>query len=113
MALRDALRKLNEAVQDLTSLHVQTFTGVVDLELQPNDAGDFDTLKDAIKQAKTDGKVTLMAESLIKFDGDSYNFIVKDQDNVPPNALDIHKNAVDSGLQTRQALLDLFKDLIV
>ncbi len=111
MALSDALTKLNEAVQDLTSLHVQTFTGVVDLSVQGSES--FDTLKGLITTAKdaNNSSVKLVAESLIKFDGDSYNFI-QDPDSVSSKALEIHKNAVQSGLETRQALLNMFKDMI-
>lgn len=110
MALKDALKKLNDAVKDLTSLHVQTFTGTLDLEV-PQDGG-FDKLKDKLKKAKTDGNVSLVAESLFKFDGDSYNFITNQADDVPDKAFVVHQSAINSGLETRRSLLNLFKNLI-
>ncbi len=110
MALRDALKKLNEAVQDLTSLHVQTFTGEITSTLTGNEK--FDDIRKLIKTAKTKGEIKLVAETLAQFDGDSYNFVKEDLDDVPPMALDVHKNAVKSGIDTRLGLLSLFKGLI-
>ena len=112
MALRDALQKLDEAVKDLTSLHVQTFTGKVETTI--DSATSFDDIKKLInaEAGKTDGKIKLVAESLAQFDGDSYNFVREDLENVPPLALEVHKNAVKAGIETRLGLLTLFKDLI-
>lgn len=110
MALKDALKKLNDAVTDLTSLHVQTFTGTLELAVPPE--GKYDSLKEKLKKAKTDGTIDLIAESIYKFDGDSYNFITNKADDVPHNAFDVHDKAVKAGLETRQALLTMFKDII-
>ncbi|MCP5046381.1 MAG: hypothetical protein GY940_04360 [bacterium] len=112
MALKDALKKLNDAVNDLTSLHVQTFTGTLDLEVPAGGSGDFDTLRKTLKTAKESGTVTLVAESLIKFDGDSYNFVTKNSDDVPEEAFEVHQDAIRAGLETRQSLLALFKGII-
>ncbi|MFC0878441.1 hypothetical protein ACE01N_17740 [Saccharicrinis sp. FJH2] len=112
MPLKDALKKLDDAVKDLTSLHVQTFTGQI--ETNVDSATSFDDIKKLINAEadKTDGKIKLVAESLAQFDGDSYNFVREDLDNVPPLALEVHKNAVKAGIETRLGLLNLFKDLI-
>lgn len=107
MALKKALEDLNNALKDLTSLHVQTFTGTMDLDVSPDRT--FDKMMKDLKTAKTGNTVRLVAESLIKFDGDSYNFITDDADDVPSNGFEVHQNAVKSGLETRQALLALFK----
>lgn len=110
MALRDALTALNNAVKDLTSLHVQTFTGDIESEITGQEG--FDTIRATVKKAKVDGKIKLVAETLAQFDGDSYNFVKQDLQDVPKLALDVHKNAVSSGVETRMGLLNLFKDLI-
>jgi len=110
MALRDALQKLNDAVKDLTSLHVQTFSGELTLDI--SGAQDFTELKALLEKAKADGKIMLVAETLAQFDGDSYNFVKQDLNEVPPVALEVHENAVQSGIETRMGLLTLFKDLI-
>jgi len=110
MALKDALQKLNNAVEDLTSLHVQTFSG--DLNLDISGATDFKQLKTLLEQAKADGEISLVAETLAQFDGDSYNFVKKDLDDVPKLAIEIHQKAVQAGIETRLGLLNLFKGLL-
>ncbi|MCK5137797.1 MAG: hypothetical protein KAR19_18570 [Bacteroidales bacterium] len=110
MALKDALQKLNDAVQDLTSLHVQTFTGEINLNI--DGTRDFDKIRGSVKTAKEKNEITLVAETLAQFDGDSYNFVKQDLDDVPDLALEVHKNAVESGIETRLGLLELFKNLI-
>ena len=110
MGLKEALNKLNEAVQDLTSLHVQTFTGEIKSEITGSES--FEDIQKLVQQAKTDGEISLVAETLAKFDGDSYNFVKQDLSNIPAVALETHKNAVQSGVETRLGLLKLFKDLL-
>jgi hypothetical protein len=105
MALKDALQKLNDAIEDLTALHVQTYTGELNVSVEDNTS--FDSIRAAIKDAKSNGTITLVAESLLQFDGDSFNFVTDVP--VPQQALDIHRSAVETGLQTRQALIQLFK----
>ncbi len=110
MALKDALNKLNEAVTDLTSLHVQTFSGELNSEITGSES--FKDIRELIKTAKTSGNIKLVAESLAQFDGDSYNFVKQNLDDIPPLALEVHKNAVETGIETRLGLLELFKGLI-
>lgn len=110
MSLKSVIADLNEAVKDLTSLHVQTFTGSIDFTVDTTGKKD---IEKALDEAKEKGTVKLVSETLMKFDGDSYNFISNDKDTViPPQALEIHKNAVDSGIKNRQALVELFKEVI-
>jgi len=108
--LKKALNELNEAVKDLTSLHVQTFTGTIESEI--DESTPFKSIKTMVETAVTSGKATLVADSLSQFDGDSYNFVSKDLENVPRLALEVHKNAVTAGIETRLGLLKLFKELI-
>ncbi len=110
MALKDALENLNNAVQDLTSLHVQTYTGEVNLELDGTES--FKDLRELVKASEESGKITLVAETLAQFDGDSYNFVKQNLDDVPELALETHKNAIKAGIETRLGLLDLFKGLL-
>lgn len=110
MALKDALQKLNEAVSDLTSLHVQTYTGELNTEI--NGSEKFEDIRKLIKAAKTKGEIKLVAETLAQFDGDSYNFVKQNLDEVPQIALEVHRNAVQSGIDTRLGLLELFKGLL-
>jgi hypothetical protein len=105
MALKAALSALNEAIQDLSSLHVQTFTGKVDFANAVNH-GD---IKSAIDSAEQASEIKLVAESLYKFDGDSYNFLTNDEGGIPASAMELHRSAVEGGIKTRQALAELVK----
>lgn len=109
MPLGDALKNLKNAVTDLSSLHIQTYSGT--LNFQVSDAN-YETIKTAVKQAAEgdNAAITLVAETLLQFDGDSYNFIATGADT---NILQAHKDAVEAGLKTRQGLVDAFKDIIL
>jgi hypothetical protein len=108
MGLRDALQKLDDAVTDLTSLHVQTYSGTLNVDVDRDQ--DFDTLRKSLQNADAkESDINLVSESMLKFDGDSYNFVAED---APPNLMQIHNEAVQSGLDARQSLIELFKDSI-
>lgn len=109
MSIRDAFKKVGNAIEDLSSLHVQTYTGsvAVDLDTQPESVQGMDRVRDAVKAAKAAGKITLVAEAYFQFDGDSYNFLTSA--DVPPKALEMHTAAVESGLKTRLGLAELVK----
>lgn len=112
--LKDALMALDNAVKDLTSLHVQTFTGTVDFAVDGSQS--FDNISALVKEAAksadgTEARIKLVAESLYKFDGDSYNFISADQDSIPEAALELHKAAVEGGIKTREGLMNLVKGI--
>jgi hypothetical protein len=106
MSLKQALEKINAAVQDLSSLHVQTFTGKVDFSAA---GSTYEDIKTAIDAAATDASITLVAESLYKFDGDSYNFLTNAEGGIPSSAMELHKAAVEGGIKTRQGLAELVK----
>ena len=109
--LKDALGKLNDAVKDLTSLHVQTYQGRVEVDLDEVAENGFDSVRAAVTAAAADpeGELKLVAEAYYQFDGDSYNFLTSD--DITPEALEIHKAAVEAGIKTRQGLVELFKGL--
>ncbi|WCL80888.1 hypothetical protein PPO43_13010 [Saprospira sp. CCB-QB6] len=109
MGLKDAIKKLDTVVADLTSLHVQTFTGDLQIDVEGKTLPD---LKAQISEAKAAGSLILVAETLSQFDGDSYNFVAKDMSAVPPQALEMHKNAITAGVETRLGLIELFKGIL-
>lgn len=108
MPLKDAIKNMTQAIEDLSSLHVQTFTGKVDF----NATGTFTDIETAIQQASSNQSIKLVAESLYKFDGDSYNFVTNDEGGIPTSAMELHKSAVEGGIKTRQALAELVKGSI-
>ena len=108
MGLKTALEALNNMIDDLTSLHVQTFTGKVDFT---DSNKSFDNIRTAIEGAKNNKTVTLVAESLYKFDGDSYNFVTNQEGGIPASALELHKASVEGGIKTRQGLMQVVKGI--
>lgn len=110
VGLKNALEKLNNAVEDLSSLHVQTFTGSV--KFTP-EGRTFKTVESAVQEALKPGgtEITLVAESLYKFDGDSYNFLTNDKGGIPTSAMELHKSAVEGGIKTRIGLMEMMKNV--
>ncbi|VUD40414.1 hypothetical protein TDB9533_00201 [Thalassocella blandensis] len=104
MALKNALSEINDLITDLSSLHVQTFTGKVDLTATN---GNYNNIKDAVDSAIANSSIKLVAESLYKFDGDSYNFLTNEDGGIPASAMELHKSAVEGGIKTRKALAEL------
>jgi len=110
-SIKEAVQSLNEFVEDLTSLHVQTFTGEITFTSNQGANSKYEDIESQIQQAKTAGEIKLVAESLYKFDGDSYNFLTSDE-GIPSSALELHKAAVEGGIKTRQGLIEMAKDAI-
>ena len=123
MSIKNALRKLDEAIDDLSSLHVQTFSGTVkwsstsDPASDPGSApggsastGTLRTLKTfegfADKPASYED-VSLVAETLMKFDGDSYSFLASETAEA---AMQLHKNAVEAGINTRLGIAKMLRE---
>lgn len=119
MGLKATLEALNDAIDDLTSLHVQTYTGTInwkDAWKEDAGAGNTKTLRSLrtfegfSDQAASATDVNLVADSLMKFDGDSYNFIATNATSTE-SALQLHKNAVEAGINARAALMELVRDV--
>lgn len=101
MGLKQALNELNAAIQDLSSLHVRTYSGTLNLEI--NGQGDrAKALDTAIKSAAGNAKLAL--ETFVCFDGDTYHFV---GDDVEDSLRTMHKDAIEAGLKTRQGLMDM------
>ncbi len=100
MGIKSALKELNGKVKDLSSLHVQTFSGTLEIKVSEEDK--FTKLSDALDAA--DGSVNLSVETLMHFDGDAYNFVT---DGIAPELLQVHKDALEAGMNARKALMDM------
>jgi uncharacterized protein YgbK (DUF1537 family) len=107
MTLKAALEAMNTAIEDLSSLQVQTFTGKVDF----TNTGNYADIKSAVDTAISNQQIKLVAESLYKFDGDSYNFLTNEEGGISTSAMELHKSAVEGGIKTRQALAELVKSV--
>lgn len=112
MPLRKALDKLDDMIDDLSSLHVQTYTGRVAVNLENLDDNQrvMDRVRDAVASAAdTDGTVRLVAETYVQLDGDAYNFLTDEA--APQAALELHGESVKAGLETRLGLIELVRSV--
>lgn len=101
--------KLKDGIADLAELNVQTFTGDVTSVISQSQSGSVIDWPKLLKDAKTSGKIKLMASSIIKFDGDSDVFFA---DDISPDMQKAHLTAVEGGQKVREGLVAMFKGLL-
>lgn len=109
MGLKNVLETLSEGVQDLSSLHVQTYSGFVTFSPDANANTRRKQLQDFISKPNADSTIELIVETLINFDGDAYNFVSTNATDALKQA---HKDALDSGIKTRQGIYALVEGWI-
>lgn len=102
-------KKLGEGIADLSELNVQTFSGDITSVIDKTNGGSVIDWTKLLKDARTSGKVRLVASAKIKFDGDSDTFFAED---IAPDMLDAHLVAVEAGQKVREGLLSMFKDIL-
>jgi len=104
--LKNALEGLKNAVGDLASLEVQTYTGT----LKVNTEGKLGDIEAFLKQATTGGTLNLVAVTKMNFDGDTINLVP--DGSFPEHIQKVHDAAVKAGTETRHGLLSLFGGMI-
>jgi len=102
-------KKLGDGIADLSELNVQTFCGDLTSVIDKSTSGSVIDWTKLLKDAKTTGKVKLVASAKIKFDGDSDSYFAED---IPPDMLDAHLVAIEAGQKVREGLLSMFKELL-
>lgn len=110
MALQDAVKGLVNAVQDLSSLEVVSFSGTLTAEITTGAGGNVINWDKLVKTAKPDGKVKLMIASKFECDGDAKLFTTSEA--VSQDIRTAHDQAVQAGRQIRKDILDLVGDSI-
>ncbi|AKF86837.1 hypothetical protein SAMN05443572_102609 [Myxococcus fulvus] len=117
MGLKQAIEKLNTAVDDLVTLEVITYTG--DVKHIINTTGgkptiDWDNLTtSSVGSATTQATIKLVAATQVKFDGDMKLFQT-DQQDIPrlQELLDLHRKSVETSIAARKSVVDFFGDLL-
>lgn len=104
--LKGALQQLKDAITDLTELHVRTMSGSI--KIQTDADGDVDM--SAMTAAAGQDDVEIVADTVIKFDGDAYYFV---KDNAPEKMLESHRKAVETSMNSRRAIVEMFKDQLL
>ena len=109
--LSEAVGKLGDAITDLSELRVQTVTGDVKAVIKKNKLSDLrGLLNPSGTGANAKASLNLVLDTTISFDGDSLNFI--DTDLATAELTLIHKEAIQSGLNQRKAIVEMFKSLL-
>lgn len=108
--LTKAIKKVGEAIEDLSELRVQTVIGDVTAVVKSKKLSDLENLLKPAGNDASKAKLHLVLDTTIKFDGDSLNFI--DVDISTPDLVALHKEAITAGLRHRQGLVEMFKGLL-
>ena len=95
--LTDISNKFLAAVEDLTTIEVQTFTGKV-----TGNAIEWDKFKPG-----PDSIVRLVAATRIDADLDAMNFRAEDAADLPPDLLELHQAAVKTAVEARTAFVKM------
>ncbi len=110
--MRTALSALKNKIGDFSSLEVVTYRGDISAFVNTsaasaNDPLDWDKM---MKEAKASGTARIALATLVNFDGDVQLFVA---DAEPPQwIIEAHKAAVQSSLEARKAIFDLFADTV-
>ncbi len=108
--LRAALESLREATCDLTSLEVQTYTGDLEVLFDKDQEVNLASFETVLKKVKVSGTLKLAAMTKVNLDGDT--FLLTSENDLPPHVQRAHAAAVQAGMETREALLSLFANVI-
>ncbi len=107
MSLKSALNELSNAVKDLATLEVSTYTGTLEQAVDPQ-TGELNW--DAFKPK---GDLTLVASTRVNADYDTVNFRASDTDGEKlQELLQLHKTAVESAQNGRLAIINMFKSAL-
>jgi hypothetical protein len=106
---KTALSGIAAGIQDLSSLEVVTYKGKISIKKEATEDPP-KKFNDIIKKAKSEGDFNIMACTYVAIDGDTQIFYDNEITEIERNA---HHALVDIARQNRQAIVDLFKDVIV
>ena len=106
--LQDALEGLKNVLCDLSSIEVQTYVGEIDVVIEGQTGTT--SFEDALKNAKTNGKIALKLVTKLNLDGDG---IVLVPESAPADYIQqAHNAALKAGNDVRQGMISLFSDVI-
>jgi len=112
--LSDAMKAIKDAVDDVTTVNVRTYTGSVQhiLDVQkPNDDEKSKSFDEILVAADLSAHVNLQFLTVLDLDGDALLFRASDTTDASEKAEMAHQSAVLSGIESRAAIIDLFKGL--
>ncbi|WP_158971868.1 hypothetical protein [Paraglaciecola sp. L3A3] len=98
---------ISEAVGDLATLSVETYTGDLEVVVGTDNKLKWDSMLATVRSSeeKVKGKLKLALATQIKIDGDSVNFI--SENNVSETLIQTHASAVKNGSEFRSKVIGL------
>lgn len=103
---QEAFEKIKEGIQDMSSLEVVTYKGKITIASDGAVPENFD---DIIEKAKGEANFKILACTHSALDGDMKVFY---DNEITTTQIEAHHKLVESARQSRQAVVDLFKDAI-
>ncbi|MAZ89704.1 MAG: hypothetical protein CL693_18880 [Cellvibrionaceae bacterium] len=112
MSFKDVVNSLSNAVGDLSSLSVETYTGKITADIKGSDGQGVIDWEKLVNEAKKDagGVVNLKLASKFNVDGDATLFIAEGE--IPNDVRVAHDSAVHAGQAVRADLMELVSDSI-
>lgn len=102
-------KKIENAVADVSTLNVQTFTGDFTVLVEGARGKSIEELDKIIADATKNGTLSLAMSTRVELDGDTLHFI---GNSASETAVRAHHEAVKAAQEYRSALLQAFGDLI-
>lgn len=107
-------KKIENTLEDLTTLEVATLTGTLEVSREPGQPQEVvfkDLLKELGKQATVTSNIQVVAYTHIDFDHDSVNFVASGAED-KPKLLEAHGKMVSASAEARSAFLSFVRDLL-
>lgn len=111
MSLKDLADSLKNAVGDLSTLNVETYTGTISTKID-NEKTQIDWATMFSEAMKKDGKGTaeLLMASRFEIDGDAKLFV--SSSDIPAKLEEAHHNAVLTGSEVRADIINFLRESV-
>ena len=115
--LKNLANKIGDAIDDLASLEVTTYTGNFSLsinDIKENEENKPFKIKSLLQSSPTalDAKLELVAYSRFEIDSDASNIVKSDLTEQDKTLLEAHQAMVESAMTARKSTLEMITNLI-
>ncbi|MEL6537164.1 MAG: hypothetical protein AAFQ98_17215 [Bacteroidota bacterium] len=121
-AITNLKAQISDKIEDAASLEVATFSGSFEIETssligQTKDDGTVDKFSvekvlNSINSSTVNSKLTLVAYSLIKLDGDQANIVKSSLSEQEKELVNFHRQMIEASQKSRQAIVDMVAGLL-
>ncbi|HAA10937.1 MAG TPA: hypothetical protein DCE41_04235 [Cytophagales bacterium] len=121
-AVANLKAKISDKIEDAASLEVATFSGTFEIETssligQTKEDGSVDKFSvekvlSSINSSTVNSKLSLVAYSLIKLDGDQANIVKSTLNEQEKELVNFHRQMIEASQKSRQAIVDMVAGLL-